>query len=182
MKDVFTLPESSAHSSHPPGCINVSLFWWITQFHLKQNLHPMNSLFQGLVPINRRWKVVLSPFPSCPQQSSISLQQFLCSQALSYTFFIPHSSQLISSDFWYETSILYMTATQPSHIAALRTQIMQNIVSMHISMCYDFWDTAWSTEETQGQVLFSVWPVTFREVIEKYKHNCSVLFGSEVRD
>lgn len=33
---------------------------------------------------------------------------------------------------------------------------MQNIVNMNISMCYDFWDTAWSTEETRGQVLFSV--------------------------
>lgn len=67
MKDMFTLPDNSAPSSHPLDCINVSVFLGhilerIIQFHLTQNLVHAHSWLWGPVSINSRQKVVLVVF------------------------------------------------------------------------------------------------------------------------
>lgn len=120
---MFTLSDSLAHCSHPPDCIDASVFYRTTQFHLKQNLHAINSLLQGLVPTHRRRKVVLSPFafnnPPCHCSSF-----YVHKNSPIFSSF-PHSTQLTSSGFWYETQILYKTATQPCSTTAKLFQISE---------------------------------------------------------
>lgn len=125
MKDTFTLPDSLARSSHPPDCINASVFSghileWIIQFHLKQNLVSANSLVWGPVPINSRWKVVLSPLvlssPPCHWSS------FFIRKHVPILFSYTHNMQRTYSGFWYKNPILYKAATQPSHYCCTLNQ------------------------------------------------------------
>ena len=191
MKDMFTLPDSLAHSSHPPDCINASVFSghileWIIQFHLKQNSVPANSLLLGPVPLNSRWKVVLAPFalssPPCHCSS------FYIHNHVPILSSYIYSMQFASSGFWYEKTTFYKAATQPSHYCC---PLNQNNAKRHIHTppplkhtytCVRISGTLHGVQSLKAKCydVVQVWPE--RSSTEKYGCNYSAFLGFEARD